>query len=427
MIRKSPPIMHRFRAVGANGFPIPSFIRGIATASICLGLTWASLPGSWAMAAQPAPSGKTAAPAKTQPQPQGQAPSAGDAEKLAIAIEALNRLKGMDLEANAAVKTAVYKVLGQVRGRPQFVEIVRDFKIKDQDAELLQVALKNADNATGVDAFQMILENGSTDILKGVLEGSNRDHAALLTVLAGNSGANQIAPLLKPVIEQSRFDLPLRQQALRALLKVETGVASILASAIEGKLLDDLKPLASTELTKVRWENLRAQAAQILPPGGAAQAAKQLPPVSELVKRTGNPMRGANIYRREDTGCIRCHQIHNEGIDFGPKLTEIGTKLGKEALYEAILNPSAGVSFGFEAWALELKNGDEHFGLIVSETADEIALKAQTGIVSRYRKTDVVRKDQQKTSIMPAGLEQTMTESELIDLVEYLTTLKKAN
>ena len=62
----------------------------------------------------------------------------------------------------------------------------------------------------------------------------------------------------------------------------------------------------------------------------------------------------------------------------------------------------------------------------MSDTAEEIALKAQTGIVSRYRKTDILRKEQQKTSIMPAGLEQAMSVDELVDLVEYLTTLKKA-
>src|SRR5439155_8178824 len=48
----------------------------------------------------------------------------------AIAAEALSRLKGIDLDANPGVKAAVVRVLDQARGTPQFVEIVRDFKIK---------------------------------------------------------------------------------------------------------------------------------------------------------------------------------------------------------------------------------------------------------------------------------------------------------
>jgi len=63
--------------------------------------------------------------------------------------------------------------------------------------------------------------------------------------------------------------------------------------------------------------------------------------------------------------------------------------------------------------------------LIVSETNDELALKTVGGIVTRYKKEDISRRTKQKLSIMPAGLEQTMSVDELADLVEYLSSLKK--
>jgi len=53
-----------------------------------------------------------------------------DPDRAAIALEALSRLKGIDLDTNPVVKTAVLNVLDQVRGTPQLVELVRDFKIK---------------------------------------------------------------------------------------------------------------------------------------------------------------------------------------------------------------------------------------------------------------------------------------------------------
>src|SRR5213593_4146630 len=56
-----------------------------------------------------------------------------NSDRAAIAREALSRLKGIDLDANPGVKAAVLKLLDQSRGTPQFVEIVRDFNIKDQD------------------------------------------------------------------------------------------------------------------------------------------------------------------------------------------------------------------------------------------------------------------------------------------------------
>jgi len=66
-----------------------------------------------------------------------------------VAIEALSRLKGMDLEANPSLKAAVLKVLETTRGTPQFVELVRDFKIKGQAGELLAFAASNPTNSDG--------------------------------------------------------------------------------------------------------------------------------------------------------------------------------------------------------------------------------------------------------------------------------------
>ena len=71
-----------------------------------------------------------------------------------------------------------------------------------------------------------------------------------------------------------------------------------------------------------------------------------------------------------------------------------------------------------------MKNGDDITGLIASETPDELAIKAAGGIVTRYKKSDVTSRTQLKTSLMPSNLQQTMTAQELVDLVEYLATLK---
>ena len=87
----------------------------------------------------------------------------------------------------------------------------------------------------------------------------------------------------------------------------------------------------------------------------------------------------------------------------------------------------SGSSFGFEAWQLALRNGDEAYGLIVSETADELALKAIGGIVTRYKKNDIANRTQQKLSSMPAGLQQAMSLQDFVDLVEYLASLKHAS
>lgn len=345
-----------------------------------------------------------------------------NAARTAINLEALSRLKGVDLEANPAVKAVVMKLLEQLRGTPQFVEVVREFNLRGQTEPLLEAAAQDPSGANGVEAMRLVLQSGNLPAVKTALAGT---HAVKVAEALGNTGEKEIVPLLLPLVPDTATPLPLRQQAVRALAKVREGAAALLELTQAGKLAEDLRLTAASELNGVRWPELKTRAAQLLPlPRGGPSG--PLPPISELIRLRGDPVRGAAIFRRETVGCFKCHQIRGEGTDFGPNLSEIGTKLAKSAIYESILDPSAGIAFGYEAWDLELKNGDDAVGLIVSETADEIALKAVGGIVSRYRKADLARKTKQKLSIMPAGLEQTMSQQELVDLVEYLSSLKAA-
>jgi putative heme-binding domain-containing protein len=158
-----------------------------------------------------------------------------------------------------------------------------------------------------------------------------------------------------------------------------------------------------------------------------SHGSKALPSVAELLKMKGDAANGEKIFFRAESACSTCHQIKGKGTDIGPALSEIGDKLGKEALLESILDPSAGISFGFEANQLELKSGDEAYGLLVSETDDEIALKDLKGIVTHHKRSDIAKQQKMKNSIMPTGLQQTMSAQEFVDLVEFLSAQRKAD
>jgi putative heme-binding domain-containing protein len=345
-----------------------------------------------------------------------------DPQRVTTIIEALTRLGPEKVEANPKLKEALGQVLEATKGTPRFVELIRDFHIKDQDSALLEIAVANPDNSSGVEAIRLILASPSSRLLSNSIASTN---AIKVVEALGHAGDKQIVPLLEPVVVDSTRNVALRKEAVRALAQVQEGAASLLKLAKEQKLPDDVKLVASSELNNVRWAEIKSEAAQVLPLS-LGRKAQPLPPISELIKLSGDAKRGTEVFRRDTVGCIKCHQVNGEGIDFGPNLSEIGTKLGKDALYEAILDPSAGISFGFEAWQIELKSGDEAYGLIVSDTAEELAVRSQGGIVTRYKTSEVSKREQQKLSIMPAGLQQVMSTEDLVDLVEYLSSLKKA-
>ena len=64
--------------------------------------------------------------------------------------------------------------------------------------------------------------------------------------------------------------------------------------------------------------------------------------------------------------------------------------------------------------------------MITSETSDELTVKSQTGVVTKVKKSEIASRQKLATSLMPLGLQLTMSTQELVDLVEYLSSLKKA-
>jgi len=349
-----------------------------------------------------------------------------DPDRTALAVEALSRLENIDLEQNAKVKEAVLKLLEKTRGTPDFLRLVEHFKIKGHETALVDLAVEHRGDETGAAAVRYVLSTGNSALIEQRLQGRDAapSAAAALAEALGNSGSKEAVKLLLPIVGDDKADVAVRKQAVRSLTKTEDGASAILQLAKDNKLADALRFTASTELNRVRWQYIRNNAAKVLPlPEG--QNKQPLPPLVELLKRDGKIENGRRVFFTQTAACATCHKVKGEGTEVGPDLSEIGSKLAKEALYESILDPSAGISFGYEAWQFELKNGDEPYGLIVSETPEEVAVKNNTGVVTRYKKSEIKSRQQMKLSIMPAGLQQAMTTAELVDLVEYLASLKK--
>jgi putative heme-binding domain-containing protein len=352
-------------------------------------------------------------------------PAAADLdEKTALAVETLSRLPATDLETNPKLKETVLRVLERTRGTASFVKLVQQFHLQGQNAGLLDVVIAQPASESGLEALRLVLADGGRTLVEQQLTGTNIAAAVRLAEALGNLSEKQANPLLLPLVKGTQPDATLRRQAVRSLAKTHEGAQELLRAAQEETLANDLRFSAANELDQVRWPELKADAAKLFP-SASTQNSQALPPLNELLKRQGNIANGARLFTNAIPGCSTCHVVHGQGTDLGPNLSEIGTKLGKDALYEAILEPSSGISFGFEAFNITLKSGDETYGLIASETADEITVKAAGGIISRIKKSDIVSRQVSKLSLMPSGLQAAMSAQELVDLVEYLANQKR--
>ena len=144
--------------------------------------------------------------------------------------------------------------------------------------------------------------------------------------------------------------------------------------------------------------------------------------MNELALIKADASKGKTVFMNT---CSVCHLAGSEGKDFGPKLTEIGSKYAKDGLLSSIIHPSEGISFGYEGWVIIMKDGSLLSGIIASKTETDIDLKFPGGATQHIKTTDVASIKEMKASLMPEGLYQNMSNEDVANLLEYLSSLKK--
>ena len=109
----------------------------------------------------------------------------------------------------------------------------------------------------------------------------------------------------------------------------------------------------------------------------------------------------------------------------GPDLATIGDKMGRAALLDAMINPSAGIAPEYVTWVLKTNSAGEVRGMIVSNSEDEITVRELSGNRRTFRATDVLERKRDPESAMP-NLVGVLDEQDLADLVGYMEELKAA-
>ena len=225
-------------------------------------------------------------------------------------------------------------------------------------------------------------------------------------------------------MQSNRTNLAVRSAALTALGKRLGGQQQLIKLVASGQLADDLKFAAANTLLGSSNSEIAATAAKYLELPATADS-QPLPTLAELVARKGDPKAGLKVFQTAGT-CNKCHKVGGQGKEVGPDLSEIGSKLSREAMYVSILDPSAAVSHNFETYSVLTLDGLAIIGLLISETDEAVTLRNSEGIDKKIAQEDIEIFKKQKTSLMPQDLQKLLTVDQLVDLVEYTLTLKKA-
>jgi putative heme-binding domain-containing protein len=339
-------------------------------------------------------------------------------------VESVMRLKNFEVRKHPEALAALEKVLESTRGTTTFIDLVGKFGLADRYPDLLTVAQQHPDQQLGVTAVRTLLEKDQGGLIAKGLQ-SKDSKAAAATILALTTAADdRAAPVLLAFVQDATHDVEQRRLAVRALAKSKNGATALIKLARANQLRDDLKPVAGSVLSIAPFKGVKAEAARLfpLPP---TKDNRPLPSITDLAKMRGDPARGQKVFATAGT-CAKCHTVNREGKDVGPDLSEIGKKLSREAMLEAIIYPSAAIDHNYETYVVELKNGGVQQGLKVSETPEAVMLKDAEAIVRTFKRSEIESMTKSPVSLMPADLAKALTTQEVADVVEYLLTLRVA-
>lgn len=146
------------------------------------------------------------------------------------------------------------------------------------------------------------------------------------------------------------------------------------------------------------------------------------PKVEKAIAASGRDFeKGRKLFAA--VNCFGCHRFDQEGGSTGPDLTGVAGRFSQRDLLESVLDPSKEVSDQYQAVEIDTLDGKKVSGRIVNLNGDNIMV--MTNMLDPNGMTTVSQKNvdritPSKVSMMPAGLLDTLTDDEAIDLMAYL-------
>lgn len=316
----------------------------------------------------------------------------------------------------------VEKILPSIEGTPEWLDAVKSMKLTNQSPALVQMLLHDENKDMRFGAAQTLAatnEAGALQQLSAQLPYEEQEHFYQAIGQVGNDNA---MAFLTTVMNDDATSPALRQLAASSLGNSWDGQHLLADLARNGKVEKVLQTAIGLKLINAWPPEIKEQGFRLLE-AAKGKDGQELPPVKELAKLEGDALQGRYAFK---TYCASCHQVNGEGIEFGPNLSEIGTKLAKRAIYEAIFYPSAGINFGYEGYLIKTKDGNTYAGYITSETETDLTLRMMGGVDQEIKTNNIASKEALEQSLMTANLPAAMSQEELVNLVEYLSELKTA-
>ena len=135
----------------------------------------------------------------------------------------------------------------------------------------------------------------------------------------------------------------------------------------------------------------------------------------------GNAENGERVFA---ANCSSCHAINGLGGRLGPDLSRIAQS--RAQLTEAIRSPASAIASGYQTVTVVTRDGERVTGTLKGEDAFSVQLMDTTQRLRAYMKPGLKSFVREPRSLMPEYGVNRVSESDLDDLIRYLSTFRPA-
>lgn len=342
-----------------------------------------------------------------------------------IIVRAVMRMPGnVDLSKYPGTKDAIVRHIDRRFGKPDYLKLIERFEPEGAAESVYKVMVAGGDDSLSLSAAKYLLKGaeGPTRFV-GYLTKQPVADSQRVARLLGAVGNPRSVQILDQTMANGEVGFDIRAATVHGLSKNNLGVEALLSHAEAKTLPADLRLLAGGLLAASSNPKVVARASKSLPLPASADSVP-LAPLDQLASMKGDVARGLELFRGKAT-CSKCHIVAGHGNQVGPDLTEIGGKLSREAMFTSILDPSAGISHNYENYIALLDSGQIITGVLVSQSEEKLIIRNAEAIDLVIDPEEVIEMKKSEVSMMPANLHQLTDQKGLVDMVEYLMTLKK--
>lgn len=243
----------------------------------------------------------------------------------------------------------------------------------------------------------------------------------LLTATVHSLASFQDPPVSNLLLSNwSRLGPAGRQEVLTALLNHRNRLPDLM-QALESRTIaaTELDVTHRTKLLTNPDPDIVRRARKVLEEAQTGRATRYAAArFEQALAMEGHAERGRLVFQES---CARCH-LSRAGGRVGPDLSGVSSHT-REQLLQSILEPSSYIQPGYVNYIVVAKDGSIHDGIISGETPGTLRLSNQAGQITLLR-SNIERIRASEISLMPEGLEESMTAQDLADLMAFLQGAK---